>query len=69
MYLDPAGRPVSAEEFERRRAEWLPTDKDKAFVKNLMQPVLDPGKMAHWIAAPARGINGLPIEYEYVRRA
>jgi hypothetical protein len=25
--------------------------------------------MAHWISAPARGINGKPIEFEYIRRA
>jgi benzoyl-CoA 2,3-dioxygenase component B len=32
-----------------------------------MKPVLEPGKMANWIAAPRRGINGQPIEFEYVR--
>jgi benzoyl-CoA 2,3-dioxygenase component B len=29
--------------------------------------VVEPGKMANWIAPPARGINGQPIEFEYVR--
>ena len=42
---------------------------DKAYVKQLMKPVLGLGQMAHWIAAPARGIDGKPIEFEYVRRA
>jgi benzoyl-CoA 2,3-dioxygenase component B len=32
-----------------------------------MQKVIVPGKMAGWIAAPDRGINNLPIDYEYVR--
>jgi benzoyl-CoA 2,3-dioxygenase component B len=31
--------------------------------------VLERGKMAHWIAAPLRGINDQPIEFEYIRRA
>ena len=33
----------------------------------LMQPVVEPGKMAAWIAPPATGINGQPVAYEYVR--
>jgi hypothetical protein len=32
-----------------------------------MQPVREPGKIANWIGRPARGIKGLPFEYEYVR--
>ena len=30
-----------------------------------MHPVDEPGKMASWIAAPTRGINGLPDELVY----
>ncbi|MCI0568946.1 MAG: benzoyl-CoA 2,3-epoxidase subunit BoxB [Acidobacteria bacterium] len=68
-FFDPAGNPITDEEFNRRRFDWLPGDKDKIFVKNLMQPVLELGKMAHWIAAPNTGINGKPIDFEYIRRA
>jgi benzoyl-CoA 2,3-epoxidase subunit B len=32
-----------------------------------MQPVYERGKMAAWIAPPARGINGKPVDFEYVR--
>ena len=32
-----------------------------------MGRVVEPGKFANWIAPPVRGINGLPIEFEYVR--
>ena len=32
-----------------------------------MQACYEPGKMAHWIAPPPRGINGQPVDYEYVR--
>jgi benzoyl-CoA 2,3-dioxygenase component B len=36
-------------------------------VHSLMQRVVEPGKMAGWIAPPERGINNLPVEYEYVK--
>jgi benzoyl-CoA 2,3-dioxygenase component B len=32
-----------------------------------MRPVTEPGKIAGWIAPPARGINGQQFEFEYVR--
>jgi benzoyl-CoA 2,3-dioxygenase component B len=67
-HFAPDGTPIAAEEFERRRGEWLPTAADRAHVRGLMLPVLEPGKMAQWIAAPLRGINGQPLEFEYVRR-
>jgi len=31
-----------------------------------MQKVVTPGKMAAWIAPPERGINNMPVDYEYV---
>ncbi len=67
--FDPEGRPITREEFDRRAPEWLPGEADRAYVRSLMAPVLERGKMAHWIGAPARGINGQPLDFEYVRRA
>ena len=32
-----------------------------------MKPVVEPGQFAGWIAPPARGINGQPMEFEYVK--
>jgi benzoyl-CoA 2,3-dioxygenase component B len=64
---DPQGRPVSGEAWRARQYEWLPSEADRDFVKALMRPVTDPGKMAGWIAPPERGINDLPVDYEYVR--
>src|SRR3954452_5364966 len=64
---DPQGQPISREEHDRRLAEWLPSESDRAFVRSLMQRVTEPGKIAGWIAPPDRGINNLPVEYEYVR--
>jgi benzoyl-CoA 2,3-dioxygenase component B len=67
-HFDIDGNPITEEQFNQQRNEWLPSDADRTYVKNLMQPVLEPGKMAQWLAAPARGINGHPLEFEYVRR-
>jgi benzoyl-CoA 2,3-dioxygenase component B len=68
-YFDPRGNPISDVQFNEHRFEWLPGEKDKAYLQNLMQPVLERGKMAHWIAAPNSGINGKPLDFEYIRRA
>jgi benzoyl-CoA 2,3-dioxygenase component B len=65
--FDPEGRLLSREEWDKRRHEWLPTAEDRAYVRSLMQAVREPGKIANWIGRPARGIKGLPFEYEYVR--
>jgi benzoyl-CoA 2,3-dioxygenase component B len=69
QHFDVDGNSISAEEFENRRAEWLPSEADKDYVKQLQRPVLERGKMANWIAPPARGINGKPLDFEYIRRA
>ncbi len=63
----PAGELISKDEWASRRDEWLPSQADEAYVVSLMQPVYEPGKMASWIAPPAKGINALPNEFEYVR--
>jgi benzoyl-CoA 2,3-dioxygenase component B len=68
MFFDPTGKPIPESEFEAKKAEWLPTDADKAYVKSLMQkPVYDPKQMANWIGAPKQGIKGRPVDFEYVR--
>jgi benzoyl-CoA 2,3-dioxygenase component B len=65
--FDPDGRLLAREEWERRRGDWLPTEADREYVRALMKPVREPGKIAQWLARPTRGIKGLPFEYEYVR--
>jgi benzoyl-CoA 2,3-dioxygenase component B len=60
------GEQLSAQEWERRRGEWLPTEVDKTYVRSLMQPVHERGKIAAWIAPPRHGINGKPFDYDYV---
>ncbi|MGA7985770.1 MAG: benzoyl-CoA 2,3-epoxidase subunit BoxB [Burkholderiales bacterium] len=64
--VDPNGKLLPKDEYDRRLHEWVPSPDDKAFVKSLMQKVIEPGKMAAWIAPPDRGINNLPLDYEYV---
>jgi len=66
-FFDLQGRLISEAEFKAHEAEWLPTAEERAYVKSLMHPVIERGKVASWIAPPAKGINGMPSDYEYVR--
>ena len=65
--ISPDGRVLSQSDWDARRPEWLPTAEDQAYVESLMQPVVERGKFASWIAPPARGINGQPPDFDYVR--
>ncbi|MEE2751078.1 MAG: benzoyl-CoA 2,3-epoxidase subunit BoxB [Myxococcota bacterium] len=65
--FNPNGDLIDAAAFSAKEDSWLPTDEDRAYVKSLMAPVTEPGKMANWIAAPRRGIHGKPVEFDYVR--
>jgi benzoyl-CoA 2,3-dioxygenase component B len=65
----PDGEPLTADDWQRRKAGWLPTDVDKTHVRSLMQPVYDRGRIAAWIAPPRQGINGKPFDYDYVHLA
>ena len=68
FHFDPQGRPLSSEEWARRRDEWLPTAADKAYLRSLMvEPVYEPGVFANYIAPPRRGINRMPVNFRYVR--
>ncbi len=64
---DLQGNRVSAETAAQGQTHWLPSAEDRTYVKSLMQRVTAPGKMAGWLAPPDRGINNLPVAYEYVR--
>jgi benzoyl-CoA 2,3-dioxygenase component B len=65
--FDLEGKPIDEATWNANVAQWLPTPEDRTFVKSLMKRVDEPGKMASWIAPPAKGISGKPLEYEYVR--
>jgi benzoyl-CoA 2,3-epoxidase subunit B len=64
---DPAGNPIPPEAFAAGLPHWIPSAEDQAFVQSLMHPVYEAGKVAAWIAPPDRGINNMPVDYEYVR--
>jgi benzoyl-CoA 2,3-dioxygenase component B len=65
--FDPDGNMIPAEEFEKKKHEWLPSPSDIEYIESLMTPVHEPGKIAGWIGPPTRGINGQAFEFEYVR--
>ena len=65
--IDPAGTVMAAETWAANRGDWLPTSADGDFIQSLMQPVLQPGKYAGWIAPPKVGVDNKPGDFEYVR--
>jgi benzoyl-CoA 2,3-epoxidase subunit B len=66
-HFAPDGRMLTAEEWQKQRAEWLPSEADQAYVETLMQPVHERGRIAAWVAPPTKGVNGQPFEFDYVR--
>jgi benzoyl-CoA 2,3-dioxygenase component B len=67
IHAAPDGSILGAEEWQRRRGEFLPSTDDDAFVASLMHPVTEPGAFASWIAPPRAGIDGKPGDFEYVK--
>jgi benzoyl-CoA 2,3-dioxygenase component B len=65
--ISPDGRVLSEAEWAANERNWLPSEEDRAYVASLMGRVIEPGKMANWIAPPLVGINKQPIDFEYVR--
>jgi benzoyl-CoA 2,3-dioxygenase component B len=65
--VDPGGRLLSKEEYAKNLYSWIPSDSDRTFILSLMKKVIEPGRMAGWIAPPERGVNNLPVEHEYVK--
>ena len=66
-HVTPDGRVIDGAAWEAGIAAWLPNSRDREHVASLMVPVVEPGRMAGWIAAPKQGIDGRPLDYEYVR--
>ena len=64
----PTGDLIDEAAWQDRRDGWLPSAEDEAHVRSLQQtPVYEPGRVAGWIAPPRKGINGQPLDFEYVR--
>ena len=66
--FDTAGNLLSKTAWNAKKADMLPTEEDEVFIKSMMQPVHQPGKIASWIAPPRRGINNQEFAFEYVKR-
>jgi benzoyl-CoA 2,3-dioxygenase component B len=67
IHVSPEGQVLSQAQWREQEAQWLPTAEDRAFVASLMGRVVEPGRLAGWIAPPPMGINRQPIDFEYVR--
>jgi benzoyl-CoA 2,3-dioxygenase component B len=67
-FISPTGEVLSEEAWKQHEFEWLPSPSDYKYVQSLMSGrVTELGKFANWIAPPIRGINGQPLNFEYVR--
>jgi benzoyl-CoA 2,3-dioxygenase component B len=64
--VTPEGTIVDEATWQANKDKWLPTQTDLQFVRSLMNPVYERGKIASWVAPPRNGINGKPFDYEYV---
>lgn len=67
FHFDHEGNQIDEATWNARVGEWLPSEEDRAFVQSLMKPVHEPGKFAGWIAPPSKGIDGKPVDFEYVK--
>ena len=67
VHVAPDGRLISDAEWTRHQGDWLPDEADHAFIQSLMKRVVEPGKMAAWIAPPGRGIDNQPVNFDYVK--
>src|SRR6202171_4538044 len=62
--FDLQGNLISRQEFESYKADWLPSLEDREYVRSLMHPVTELGKIANWIAPPSAGVKGKPFDFE-----
>jgi benzoyl-CoA 2,3-dioxygenase component B len=69
IHADPEGNLISADEWAKRRDDWLPSNADGDFIDSLMKPQWEPGKYAGWISPPKVGIDNKPGDFEYVKIA
>ena len=70
--LDQGGcerQPAQRRGMGEAQGEFLPSDSDRDFIESLMQPQMEPGKFASWIAPPRVGIDNKPGDFEYVKIA
>jgi benzoyl-CoA 2,3-dioxygenase component B len=66
-HFDPEGNLITREQFEANQGRWILRPEDNEYLLSIMKPVYEPGKYANWIAPPAKGIEGRPLDFEYVK--
>ncbi len=69
VQASPAGELLDDAAWSKRYEEWLPSKADGDFIGELMQPKLEAGQFASWIAPPKVGIDNRSGDFEYVRIA
>ncbi len=63
----PCGKIISDAVWTEKRDKWLPSKEDGDYIASLMEPEIEPGKFAPWIAPPKVGIDNKPGDFEYVK--
>ncbi|MEY2980450.1 MAG: benzoyl-CoA 2,3-epoxidase subunit BoxB [Planctomycetota bacterium] len=63
----PSGEMISEAEWTKQHHAWLPSQKDRDYVKSCMVAVHEPGKFANYISPPSMGANNQPVDFEYVK--
>ncbi|MEM9452650.1 MAG: benzoyl-CoA 2,3-epoxidase subunit BoxB [Myxococcota bacterium] len=66
-FFDPQGNLITEDEYRTNTPKWLLVPADNDYLLSIMKPVYEPGKFANWIAPPNKGIEGRPVEFEYVK--
>lgn len=67
IHADPEGNLLSAEEWAKRKDDWIPSKSDGDYIDSLMKPQWETGKYAGWISPPRVGIDNKPGDFEYVK--
>ena len=68
LHFDPAGAPLSDERVGAAQARVAAgAGRPRVPAQHHGEPVYEPGKFANYIAPPLRGVNRMPIDFEYVR--
>jgi len=67
LLVSPGGDILDEAAWRAALPEYLPAQEDLAYIESLMVPETTPGNYAGWIAAPDRGIDHKPGDFEYVK--
>ena len=68
LHFDPSGVAAVRRGVGAPEARVAAVAADSEYLLSIMaEPVYEPGKFANYIAPPLRGINRMPINFEYVR--